>query len=719
MKNFFFAIILSIFAFVNFQSKASGGDSDFEVSGEMTHIPAMILVEDMDMEDAILELENQGIIVLRHRGNIILAFVPLDYKSELRRAKGFKSIEYSKPRFNSPMMKDARSFNNADWINSGNVLPQPYSGKGIVVGVCDIGIDTRHPNFLTSDLSECRIRKVVQYRELLGLRKELNTPQEIYDWETDDSDDWHATHVTGIAAGAYGAKDGEGYYSIAYDADIVFTASQLSDVGLLAGVEDIIEYAQSVGKPAVINLSMGNYLGPHDGSSLFTRYLDLCAEDAIICLSAGNEGKGTQARSMSFDFSENKPMVEVKVNDWAGLDFTGEAEVWSKDSTPFDFTFYWNNNSSYDKNEYPYQAIKFTEDGPDEWRISADPSDPDYDQAMAAHHKGGYVVVTGGISPLNGRYFVNLSFNVQTDIHHFNGDIETGWAEWWPSLRVEAEAGTHIDIFGAGGSFLRQERNSPAPDNKLCISDLATGFRTISVGMTNNTATPDSDHPDPVPGSGYAKGDVNVNSSYGTIGERVFPLTCAPGILVVSSINSAYLREHPEEIEKATSFSVPFGDGKAYWAQNGGTSMSCPFVVSAIATWLQANPRLTSEDVISIIKETNQKSGFPNESDPRHGQGWFNPYTGLQQVLSMAALNVGSVDSPGVTCVFKNGELIIGNPSGSKLSVSVHAVSGLMVECLNFNESLGQLSLLHLDKGVYVVVLTDETGRTETLKIKI
>lgn len=53
---------------------------------------------------------------------------------------------------------------------------------------------------------------------------------------------------------------GSPYVGIARDADIVVSTSTLTDVGLLAGVEDIIDYAKEVGKPCVINLSMGNYI---------------------------------------------------------------------------------------------------------------------------------------------------------------------------------------------------------------------------------------------------------------------------------------------------------------------------------------------------------------------------------------------------------------------------------------------------------------------------
>lgn len=700
------AILLSVMT--SFYAKAQS-DEDYSPSEEATHFPAMIWVTDGDIDETIKELQEQGITILRHRKDILLAFVPMDYPSEARKAKGVKKIEYSNPRYSSPAMHNARLFNDANLILEGRDLPQPFDGSGVVVGICDIGFDSRHPNFLTADGKECRIRKVVQYIEDFGIRKEYSTPEEIYEWETDDVDDWHATHVAGIAAGAFGATnlDANGYYGLARNADIVFTGSQLSDVGLLAGVEDIIEYAKSVDKPAVINLSMGNYVGPHDGSSLFSRYLDYCADDAIICLSAGNEGRGDVARSMSFDFTDAKKDLMVLPNDWGGVDYYGIVEIWSLDDTPFDFTFYWNNNSSFAKNLYPYDSLRFTEDDVAEWKISTDESDSEsYDSTMAEHFTEGYVKAKGGISPLNGRYYVALEFQLKSEEYHPG----TAWAEWWAGMKMEAEPGSHIDIFCGGNSFLRQERGYPKPDNNLCFSDLATGERNISVGMMNITEYEEG-HAE---GSGYAKGDVSIFSSYGTLNDgRVMPLTVAPGTWIVSSMSSANLRKYPEDLIY-TDDSADFNGETYYWIGTLGTSMSCPFVAGAIATWLQAYPLLTVEDAQEIIKKTNQTSGYPNPEDPRHGQGWFNAYAGLQEVLDLAALNVNTVEDTRSAIKIIGNEIIIGNPERLQLTVDIYNTAGLHVDRQTFSDSLGRISLSGLTPGIYIV----RCGK-DTLKFKI
>ena len=707
MKKYLLLIccILTVSSIYAFRPSA-GGDFDYTEDEEATHIPAMIQVTDGDIDEIIADLELQGIIILRHRGNIMLSLIPVDSPSLKHRAKGIDRIEISKPRRNRPLMREARLFNNANYINEGNSLPQPYNGKGVVVGVCDIGMDTRHPNFLDENGNECRIRQVVHYKEQQGLRTVYSAPEDIYEWQTDNSEDWHATHVTGIAAGAHKES---GYYSLAYGADIVFTASQLSDVGLLAGVEDIIEYAKEVGKPAVINLSMGNYTGPHDGTSLFTRYLDMCAEDAIICLSAGNEGNTGEWKSMSYDFTEGKTELRVLPNDWDGIELTGVCEVWSPDPSPFNFTFYWNNNTSYANRKDVYNSLRSDDGSEITWSLSLNPDDPDYDETFASLYNKGYVKVTAGISPLNGRYCATLEFDLVTDIYH--GD--TAWAEYWPGIKINGKPGQHVDIFCGGGSFLRGERGFPVPDNKMNISDLATGFKTISVGMMNNTDYTEG----ATPGSGLAKGDVNINSSFGTlIDGRKLPLTVAPGAYVISSISSAFMDKHPDYLAYVDDSSV--FDGKTYyWIGTDGTSMSCPFVVGAIATWLQAYPRLTSEEAIQIIRTTNQTSGYPNPDDPRHGQGWFNPYKGLQEVLSLSALNVATVDSSDFEIKIDKGSLIIGNPSGKNLSIDVFNTSGILMDSSIFSHSVGTYSLSHLPSGIYIIRISSPSGARISKKL--
>lgn len=698
-------------------SAITGGDEDFEFSEDATHVPAMIKVDDGDVNTVISELEDLGVDVLYHRQDILLTFIPVEVLPQLyggnesRRAKGIRSVQPGKPRYNRPTMDDARGFLGAGRISEGVNLPMAYDGKGVIVGICDIGMDTRHPNFLTSDGNECRIRKVVHYREEFGERTELVTPQSIYDWRTDNDDEYHATHVTGIAAGGYKSN---GYHSLAPSADIVFTASQLSDVGLLAGVEDIIAYAKEKGRPVVINLSMGNVLGPRDGSSLFTQYLDLCAEDAIICISAGNDGSGDEPHGLRVDFTDSKKKIEVQTTDWAGLHNRGRVEVWSADATPFKFSLYLHNDKRRNDNIYAFDILDFTNPELTSWRVSADPDDPDHNETFAAHYFAGYISVTGGVSSLNGRYFVSMEMDCETE------EISPGssgpWALYWPGVMVEGEPGTHVDIHaGAGYCFLRQERTYEAPGPDYSISDLATGFKTISVGMTNN-----KDHETLINGTerdtGYPSEGVNRHSSYGTLLDgRILPMTCAPGSMVVSSMSGAFLEKYPENIPYMNA-EVDYGGGKAYWMSEIGTSMATPYVAGAIATWLQAYPNLTSEEAIKYVMQTNRRPDV-DEENPRNGMGWFDAYGGLVEILKATILNVEDEKLQNIAVSFNGRDLIVDNPTGSRVNLDVFSVSGMKVFNAGLNDGRSAVSLGNIDSGIYFLHLKTGNGMRKIEKI--
>lgn len=712
MNKLFLSFLLIVLGFTLAKGSVPLDEGSEEESPAQTHWPTLIKVNEEEIEEAIADLKSSGAIVPYHRGDIIIAFIPFDNISSLQKNKRIKTVERSFPRKNELTMDEARNFMGAFRINEGlGGLPQPFDGKGVVIGITDIGFDSRHPNFMNSDLSECRIRQVSQYIETKGIRIIHTDPQEIYDWETDTDVNWHATHVMGIAAGAYSANN---FHSLAPAADIVFSGSELYDAGILAGVEDIIAYAKSVDKPAVINLSVGNSVGPKDGSSLFTQYLDRCVDDAIICISSGNDG--TTNKGLRYEFTEENRVIQFGAADWSALNNYFEVDAWSADSSPLKFTFYFKNNLNAANNRY-FETVDFSDPGTTTWRVSADPDDPDYNELFASNYYTGYIKATGGISPYNGRFNIIIEADCKTDILSPSA-IAAGkeWALDWPGFKFEAEPGTKVDFTCGGGStFLNTQGGFPSPTTELSISNLATGFRTIVVGMTNNKEY-EILHDGTKMEHGYKKGEINPYSSYGTlIDGRVLPHTCAPGWVVVSSLSAPFLRANPYFLEYVNTIEEINGEN-AYWASMSGTSMSCPYVVSVIATWLQADPTLKGEEAKDIILATNNTS-LPDFSDPRNGYGWIDPYAGMQMVLSNSALNIREPSLEHVAFRYGEGIIDITNLSGAPVTLELVAISGINKMKRRIDNGFHSISLPSLEPGVYIVNLRNETGMRKTSKI--
>ncbi|MCF0188726.1 MAG: S8 family serine peptidase, partial [Bacteroidaceae bacterium] len=119
---------------------------------------------------------------------------------------------------------------------------------------------------------------------------ELTDPDSIEAAGGDLDNDSHGSHVASIAAGSQNISDGA-FRGMAPEADLVFVAVDLSNINRIPdAITYIFDYADEVGKPCVINMSLGTQVGPHDGTSSIDTYIDrLSGPGRIIVGSAGND----------------------------------------------------------------------------------------------------------------------------------------------------------------------------------------------------------------------------------------------------------------------------------------------------------------------------------------------------------------------------------------------------------------------------------------------
>lgn len=644
-----------------------------------------------DNDEELQRLQEQGVIILRRRADMALTYIPAELYENVTRRKGARSSATPRKKFrNVPAMDVASKWYDASKMHQGSGLPSPYTGAGVVVGLCDIGFDPSHPVFTASDGST-RVKRVVQYIEDQGQRIVMDDYSQMLEWETDDINESHGTHVAGILC----ARDlGNGLHGMAPDAELVATTSQLSDVGLLAGVEDVIEYARSVGKRAVINLSMGNYVGPHDGSGLFTRYMDLLGEEAIICLSAGNEGGHNNTLRYIFNDTEDSFTLRLASRDWVQFDMYGMVDVWSHNDRSLKYRFHVYDETT-SKIVFSLPWLDFSES--DHWRVSGDEGDPDYNEEFAKYYTG-WVDVTGRIEPANNRFEVAMLF----DAHTTDVSDKGPWAKYNLAFSIAGDEGVGADTYADGiYSFFKSLPGGAVPNSKMSFSELACGFNTISVGMYNTRnqfTSPDGN----VTNWGINTGEVNSSSGYGTlIDGRVMPLTVAPGAFIISS----YSRPHAlsgDNLKNALTWMDV--DGKtAYWNSNAGTSMSCPYVAGCIATWLEAKPDLTLSQIRDVIESTN-RDDHPNPTDLRHGRGWFDPYQSLVRLVNQTSTSSPDCEFK-ATMKYNAATLTSYIPGDCNATLSIMDTNGRCRATYDIEGGINDIELHNLEKGIYIATL--------------
>jgi hypothetical protein len=132
----------------------------------------------------------------------------------------------------------------------------------------------------------------------------------------------HGTHVTGIAVGD-GSASGGTFVGMAPNAEMILVKTSYFSTDIVEGVRYVFEKASWLGKPAVVNLSLGGHFGPHDGTSLFEQGLEafLGQPGRAIVASAGNDGDqnihlGGQLRpreAFTFTFVPNEETAYVNI----------------------------------------------------------------------------------------------------------------------------------------------------------------------------------------------------------------------------------------------------------------------------------------------------------------------------------------------------------------------------------------------------------------------
>ena len=584
---------------------------------------------------SLTQLRNAGLVITARYDGIITAEVPTTYQPyDLKSFDGVLHVSKAIPIYT--YCDSVRYFSRVDPVHEGQRFDMPYDGSGVIVGVIDCGFDFNHVNFLDSEGNN-RVKAVYLPFDNSGRTVMINrivlpgscfeTAERIQALTTDDPLTTHGTQTAGIAAGSYKTN---GWYGIAPGADIVacgMPEGELNDVRLAHCISYIDDYAKRVGKPYVINISMGCNVGSHDGTSFLSNVIkQFSGPGHLFVVSAGNDGDVPVCIHESLETKNDTVRVLLSSYKFSSKR-SGCVNAWSRGAKPFNSRLVVIDSRTGNV-LYKSRSMGTTTTG-----VTAH-FDSETDEQLAQYYTGS-VDFSGTIeSNGNGSSLINLDMTAKASNYvlgiQYYSPSSTDLAIWTSQY---APFSTYNFPWASSGSSIGS------------ISDLATNDSVISVGSYNSRQ-----HVTKRNGEDYLRPNstpylMSYYSSYGPDENGISrPDVCAPGSVVISSANRYDTNPHNLEYWQPSVFY----EGVEYpYCPDLGTSMSAPVVTGAIALWLQGNPQLSAAEVRDVLRHTAYKDGYVRNGNPqRWGSGKLDINAGMRYVLNIEDKN-GDVNGDG------------------------------------------------------------------------
>jgi subtilisin family serine protease len=570
-------------------------------------------------------LEDYGVKILSGAGGIYVARLPVANLEAVASLPGVLRLEADarvEP-FLNLSVPDIRA--DLVWHEGkyGNL-----QGRGVVVGAVDTGVNLDHLNFKEeggSGLSRivwvwdqgdatgpgpsetCRDYTRDPPGELGDCGGTECSPRDEACDEVDE--EGHGTGVTGVLAGNGQADCPSGTdvpcSGVAPKGEIIVVKlgeGLASEV--IQGVDYIFQKAEAMGKPAVVNLSVGWYPGSRDGNSLLERNLSsLIGPGRIIVAAAGNNHLEMGHARMELNPQSRTlylgciplPSDVVKVYGWYDPPSAGsiEVRVW--------YYTYVNEGTAW---------IPYIE--------NADPVDQDspYGEIIVQHGeasgdaRGFTITLESGASLLrSGEWHIEVR-------NPGAGALGTS-VDLWVDRTYDVGNAQCPQRVPARFTKADQERETTvAPpctaDDVICVGSYNT--RCVA-GSTNYCTRCSVDYPataNCIEGP-ETNGDISSFSSLGpTRDGRNQPWISAPGNMILTPF-------------------IGGGNPYAYW---GGTSFAAPHVAGTVALMLEANPTLTPQNIMNALRTSARKPEGVSDWDEAWGYGKVDAFGAVEQVAS-------------------------------------------------------------------------------------
>jgi len=594
-------------------------------------------------------LRENGGWVSFSKGDIASIQLPASKLGVLLQTNAISRVEHTGA-LGKMLLDTALVTNGVDGLHNGLApLVKAYKGTGVVVGIIDGGIYWQHGDFRKLQDSTTRIRFIWD-QSVSGI-----TPPAPYNygnqWSWIDidngncshvppaSDFGHGTCVAGIAAGNSQSTKGtlyeDKFTGVAPDAEIIAVRVKINDNDFLSHVANAVDYifkkADALGKPCVINTSIGTYYGSHDGKDLATQLIEALLEErkGRVLAAAGGNG-GHIAHHLSYAVPSDSAYTFFKYSSaYAGAYF----DLWA-DTASFNqvqFTVGCNDASGNNLGRLSYFTAK------------GDFNPPPGVGVIINRNLFNGPTLLGQISmqtTLDGDKY-HVEFLIKTSITANLWRLQTtgsGRFDLWSS---SALLGTSDMLDSIAGNFI-QFPNYKHPDfDKTIVSSWQCSDKVITVGnytLHEGYLDRDSNYVDLL-ASPYNQivGKRFQTSSFGpTRDGRLKPDVMATGSTTICTGDAGF-------IAAATSAAnrIKVSITKRH-IRNGGTSMASPIVAGIAALYLEKRPTARWDEIKQAMINTAIKDGFTGTTaNNEYGHGKVSGF----DALTYAGFIFGAMDT--------------------------------------------------------------------------
>jgi subtilisin family serine protease len=554
-----------------------------------------------------------------------------------------------------------------DVRNGLSPLPQGYTGAGIVMGIIDSGIDYRHPDFKDS-LGNTRIYSIWDQRDQNGQSPApFNYGTE---WDSASINDsscthndlayyGHGTHVSGIAGGNGRSVTQMDMSGVAPNVIFVVVAldfaGQYSPVAVADAAAYIYAVADSLGMPCVINASVGDYYGSHDGQDLQAMMIDTLLDTPGRLMVGASGNAGGLPIHLSYNLSSDTNFTWFSVNSgsiyiqmWAEQNQFANADFAIGATRMNDFT--------------DLDRTSFTD-------IAGNLPGISYDTLYNAN--GQRLATIMRVATTQGSTY-SMEFYVTPD----------SAAGYNYGLYCTGAGLFHLWSFDLVSSGIPNQSQYPAitdykmPDaTHTVVSSFQCSERVVCVGNYVNRDVWPNYNNIWVHDTTVTAGELMYNSSIGpTRDGRIKPEITAPGANNFSCIET---NNRPGIISGAPDAVTPGG----WHVQGGGTSAASPVVAGCGALWLERLPNSTWNEFRDAVIYCAKQDTFTGNALPDVEWGY-----GKVDAFSMMTVCATSLDQSEMP--IKNTLNVFPVPANSQTAVMISGMNGN--QSFNVVNAMGQ-----------------------------